>query len=367
MKKIFSLILSLIFVVLHPIKVNAGDPILKYPDLVYELIKLENDVSKHFGNTEYPVDYHKASSESPFEFDEYRDIYLINIPSLLKDRGGFVRGYISAIEAALESLPLLEQAYKCIGKEEAEKHLDKVLDFLYRECKNDNRFDILTNFFYEHNSSSNNEEKEKKREKIHKSVIKAVIINICRILNSDTILKGVSGALLATVGSIIAILKASGSSPIIAAIALGASILGGDMFLDAKAGLEEKLSIERALNYNNLLHDFIYELMNNRERIMNCNYLVMAVDARKFTSWNPLNANRENQGHWLNFVNLKLVNSKVSPIAGYCTTNGGMNKLIKKFEDTLNGKTVNLELIKKKAENCTIGWVPQPKKGCEIF
>lgn len=354
MKKIFSLILSLIFVLLNSIKVNAagyGNPIASYPDLVDEFIKLENGLlNRYYG--EQPVMYHRPPSESPFEFDEYRDIYLVNIPYLLQDNCGFVRAYTDAIEATLESLPLLQQAEnEFAGK--AKENLNLILERVYEHAKENYKYNGLTDFF-------NDRESQDDKEKVKKAVVKGMIINVCDLLTSNLFLKYFSGLLLA-IGSLVAILKLA-SNPI-AKAAAGAIGLGG-IYLTAsgKFGLEGKLSAEKALNYASLLNDFASQLLTRKEEIMNSNSMVMAVDARKFTSLNPLNVNRENQGHWLSFGNLKHLNSNISPMARYCTTNGGINKLIKKIEDTLNGKTVDLELIKYKIESAKKDHELLPKK-----
>lgn len=352
MKKIFSLILSLIFVLLNPIKVNAvgkGNPLGRYPDLVDEFIKLENNLLNKGCYGEQMIAYHRAPSTSPFEFDEYRDIYLVNIPYLLQDNCGFVRAYINAIEATLQSLPMLQKAKKELGKE-AENNVNKLLNKVYEYTKDDPKFDGLTDYFNQVNSPNND------KEEVRKSIIKGMFMHICSS-SSLLALKGISGILL-ILGSIISVIAGFISS----GVALDIGLIGAVAWKDSIVSIKEKLSTERAINYACLLNKFACELVNDKRAVENSNYMIMAVDARRFTSWNPLNANRENQGSWLGFGYNKCLNSSTSPMAKYCITKGGINQLIKKIEDTLNGKTVDLELIKQKVKYVEANYELLPKK-----
>lgn len=338
MKKIFSLALSLTFAIFSTVKVNAGygNPLIGHPDIVQGFINNEKDAGSLNYYSESPVLYKKPASDNPLEFEEYRDVFVMNIPYLLQDNCGFMRAYTDAIEGALQSLPTIKKIKNKLGKE-AENNADKLLNEAFNEysIRFNTKFDALTDFFHKPGDD---------REKTKISVIKAIYIQLTRLAYNIP-LKGATGVFIAS-GALYFLLNKV--IPHVAALALIYEGVKG--VIQSVLNLKEKLDMERAINYSNMLNQFTSILINNKQMFMNHNIVVMAVDARRFTSLNLLNAYRENHCSYVGSLLLKGSNFMVSPPAGKCNTNGGINKLIKKIEDTLNGRTVSLEKIKQEID-----------------
>lgn len=130
------------------------------------------------------------------------------------------------------------------------------------------------------------------------------------------------------------------------ALTVGAGGIGGGTYMLTKDGsLKQKLLREQILNYSNFFRLLMEEITENKEKIMQSNLLVVAIDKREFCDYFYWNGHRKNHGAWISFETIK--DLKCSPCANVCKTKDGytMEKYIEEVTALLKGVDYKKYLI----------------------
>lgn len=123
------------------------------------------------------------------------------------------------------------------------------------------------------------------------------------------------------------------------------SIWAGEKILTKENSIEQKLVREQILNYSNFFKLLMEEITENKEKIMQSNLMLVAIDKRNFSKDLYWNEHRKNHGVWLSFETIK--DLKCSPCANVCKTKDGytMEKYIEEVTALLKGVDYKKYLI----------------------